>query len=117
MKYYRDYIREAGPVLQTNGFRWIEHVSFWLFGKRELSAVLPHLNSIAKTGLARKDGYGVRWISADFADGSGAISNDFFLGGFAARPKRSAHIFQKLKEVPWRALWFISKWTLNMLEI
>ena len=39
MKYLRDYIREACPVLQTNGPRWIEHPSFWLFGKNELSAV------------------------------------------------------------------------------
>ena len=33
MKYLRDYIREACPVLQTNGPRWVEHASFWLFGQ------------------------------------------------------------------------------------
>ena len=73
-------------------------------GKNELSAVLPHLNTKAKTGPARKHCYGVRWISADFADGSGAIINDFFFGGVAPRPTRSAYIFQKLKEVPWRGV-------------
>lgn len=67
-------------------------VSFWLFGKNELSAVLPHLNTKAKTGPARRDYYGLRWISADFADGSGAIVNDFFIGGAAARSTRSGHI-------------------------
>ena len=116
MKYLRNYIREACPVLQTNGPRWKEHPSFWLFGKHELSAVLPHLNCKAKTGPARKDCNGVRWISADFADGNGAIVNDYLLGGSVARPKRSAHIFQKLKEVPWRGIMIYIKMDAKYVE-
>ena len=30
--------------------------------------------------------------------------NDFCFDGAAARPTRSAHIFQKFKEVPWRGI-------------
>ena len=30
--------------------------------------------------------------------------NDVFVGGAAARPTRSAHIFQKLKKAPWRGI-------------
>ena len=92
MKYLNNYIRGECLVLQPKGPRWIDNPSFWLFGKNERSAVLPHLNSKAETGPNRGDCYGVRWISADFANGSGAIVNDSFFGGAASRPSRPAHI-------------------------
>ena len=29
MKYLRNYTRDASPVLQPNGPRWVDHASFW----------------------------------------------------------------------------------------
>lgn len=51
LQYRKNYIREE-CLPQPNGHRWIDNVSFWLFCKNEFSAVLPHVNSKAKTGAA-----------------------------------------------------------------
>ena len=79
MKHLKSVTNDSSGVMRKDGPRWMECMNYWLHGKQEVNKVLPRLNANSSTGPARDSLSGVRWIRADFVDGSGVIFSELFM--------------------------------------
>lgn len=98
--YLRNLNLSSCPNLSSTQQRWMQHSTYWTYGKATCDCTLPRLQNKSTTGPKSAELDGRRFILAHFEDGSRMIIKEMFVAGRSGRPDRHARHFQKLQTEP-----------------